>query len=412
MSCDRRLHVAGAVDGAARDGRGAALPVPREAEPRQAFVEHGLLEPRLPPRRAAVDGDVDRANRAVAGPREALDLVHSRLDRHAAGRTRDHRLAFHLEAELAPHAVRHRVGIARRLAAEVPGLVADLDAAQPLDADVAFPARNEQPHRIALLGAQHFAVLRVDDQAVVEHLLERHAADVAGAVGAFEHHPFRTGIEPGLVEEPRHGDAGPLRARQQAVRLLHRRRRGLEPVGEAVARALHEIELRHRRIAQQIFHRELERLLHHAVDHEPVLRGIDVRRAVVMPFVDEAVRRDDSVLVLQRRHAPVGKVLPVLEHVGAAPADVRFELRRHAVVGLGNRLAEGLSALGNGERRRRRQRDARGQRAAGERAGAPQEVAAARIIERAVYDIGGGVRRRPRNTTLIDNNTGHLVPFR
>ena len=41
--------------------------------------------------------------------------------------------------------------------------------------------------------------------------------------------------------------------------------------------------------------RELERLPHHAVDHEPVLGGIDVRRAGVMPLEDEAVRRDDAV---------------------------------------------------------------------------------------------------------------------
>src|SRR4029078_7003756 len=104
---------------------------------------------------------------------EALDLVHARLDRHAAGRTRDHRLAFHLEAELAPHAVRHGVGVARRLAAEVPRLVTDLDTAQPLHADVALPAGNEQAHGIPLLRTQHLAVLRVDDETVIQNLLER-----------------------------------------------------------------------------------------------------------------------------------------------------------------------------------------------------------------------------------------------
>src|SRR5262249_33993463 len=162
-----------AVHGAACDRRGSAIPVPCVAEAREALVQHRLLPPRLAPRRAAVDGDVDRANRPVAGPREALQLLHSRLDRHAPPATRGYRLAFHLEAELAPHAVGHRVGIARGLAAEVPRLVAGLDATQPLDADVSFPARYQQAQRIALLGAQHLAVLRVDDQAVVQHLLER-----------------------------------------------------------------------------------------------------------------------------------------------------------------------------------------------------------------------------------------------
>ena len=59
--------------------------------------------------------------------------------------------------------------------------------------------------------------------------------------------------------------------------------------------------------------------------------GIDVGHAGVMALEEQAVRRDDAELVLQRRHAPVGPVLPVDEHVGAPAADVRLELRWHAV---------------------------------------------------------------------------------
>ena len=319
--------------------------------------------------------------------------MHARLDRHAARRTGHDRLALHLEAELAPHAVRHRVRVARGFAAEIPGLVADLDAPQPFDADVAFPPRHEQPQRVALLGAQHFAVLRVNDQAVVEHLLERHASCVAGAVGALEQQPLGFRQQSGLVQEPGHRNARPLRAREKPMRLLDGRGRGLEPVGETVARALQEMKPGHGGVAQQIVHAELERLPHHAVDHELVLGRIDVRRAVVMPFEEEPVRRDDSVLVLQRRHAPVGEILPVLEHVGPAPAHVRLELRRHPVVVLGNRLAETLVALGDGERGRGGQRRAAREHAAREGAAAPQEIPAAFVIERWRQTLGGGLRR-------------------
>src|SRR5437763_758355 len=106
----------------------------------------------------AIGADVDRLDLAVARPREALDFLDPRFDAHAAGRPRDHRLALHDEAELAPLAVRHRIGVARGFATGIPCLIADLDAAQPLHADVAFPARNEKAQRIALLRAQHLAV--------------------------------------------------------------------------------------------------------------------------------------------------------------------------------------------------------------------------------------------------------------
>ena len=114
--------------------------------------------------------------------------------------------------------------VARRFAAEIPGLIAHLDAAQPLDRHVAFPAGDEHAQRIALLGPQHLAVLGVDDQHVVHDLLERNRARVARAVGAFERDPLGAGLQARLVEQPGSRDARPLRAGQQPVRLLHGRR--------------------------------------------------------------------------------------------------------------------------------------------------------------------------------------------
>src|SRR3954463_11115284 len=187
---DARLDVAVRVERAAHQGRGRAVPVPGGLEAREALVHHRLLELRLAPGLAAVGRDVDRADLAGARPGEPGDLVEARtLELHAARRIGDHRLGFHHHAELAPLAVRHRVGVARRLAAEVPGRFAELDAPQPLHADVAFPARQQRAHRVAVLRPQRLAVHRVDDERVVEHFLHRHRARVRGGVGALEERP-------------------------------------------------------------------------------------------------------------------------------------------------------------------------------------------------------------------------------
>ena len=72
----------------------------------------------------------------------------------------------------------------------LPGLVADLQAAQPLDPHVAFPAGHDEPHRIALFGPQRLAVHLAGDQAVVERLLHRDRAGHRGGIGAFGQQPF------------------------------------------------------------------------------------------------------------------------------------------------------------------------------------------------------------------------------
>src|SRR5688572_29154393 len=59
-----RLHVAVAVDRAAHQHRGLAVPVPRRLEAREALVQDRLLELRLAPGLAAVDRYVHCANLA------------------------------------------------------------------------------------------------------------------------------------------------------------------------------------------------------------------------------------------------------------------------------------------------------------------------------------------------------------
>ena len=230
-----------------------------------------------------------------------------------------------------------------------------------------FPSQpgTNSPQRIAVLGAQHLAVRAVDDQDVVHHLADRHGPRVSRAVGAFEQHPFGGGLQPRFVEQPRHRDAGPLAAGEQAVRLLHSLRGRLDPVGETVPGALEKVEARHRRVAHQVAHGELERLADHAVHHQPVRRRVDVRRAGVVALEDHAVRGDDAMLVLKRAHAPVRPVLPVRQDIGAAARDLLLELRRGSISPLLDRPAH---LPGRGLDRERRPAGGGGDAADGERA--------------------------------------------
>src|SRR2546422_122214 len=126
---DRRLHVAGRIDGAALDDGRGPVPGPAEPEAGEALVDHRLFQRRLVPVLPAVHRDVDGGDLAAPRPRESLDLVRPGAGQlHAPGGTGDDRLGLHDEAELPPLALGHRVGVARGLAPEVPGLVARLYA--------------------------------------------------------------------------------------------------------------------------------------------------------------------------------------------------------------------------------------------------------------------------------------------
>ena len=347
-------------------------------------------------RPTAVRGDVDGRDRAPARPGEALDLVPAgAIELHPAGRVGDHRLALHHHAELAPFAVRHRVGVAGGLAPQLPGLGAELDPPQPLDVGVALPAGDQQPDRIALLGAQLFAVLGVDDQAVGERLLERDRAGVAGAIGALEEHPPRVRLDPRFLEQPGDRHAGPLRTRQQPVAHLHVRRRRLGPVGERVAGAFEEMKLRDRRIAHQVAHREHERLAHHAVDDEPMLLRVDLGHAGVVTLEDQAVRRHDAVLMLERRHAPVGPALAVDQDPAAPAHDVALEADRQAVARVRDLGAHAPGPFRHVERfcARRRHAGRPGQQGGADRGRPTSEERAPRLRSRAV--VRGRRKRLP-----------------
>src|SRR6267378_653775 len=74
----RGLNVAGFVDGAALDHRRLAVPMPRQAEAGQRPRQHRLLQLRLLPALAVIDGYVDTPDFAASGPGDATDFAKAR----------------------------------------------------------------------------------------------------------------------------------------------------------------------------------------------------------------------------------------------------------------------------------------------------------------------------------------------
>ena len=245
---------------------------------------------------------------------------------HRRRGSRDHRFDAHLVGELQRAAIRQRIRVFGRFILSVRRPVGQLDAPQPLHAHVAFPARQQQAHRIAMLRAQALAVLVERDQRVVERLLQRDAAAHVRGVGAFREQPFRLRLEAGFVEQHAQGDAGPFAAGDVAVHSARRHLCGLGTQGaQAVARALDEIGAREHRVARERFDREPERALHQPVDIQAMKLRIDVGRAAVAADEVNRSRRDDAVERLDRgkRCARTGRHLSI--RLGDMAADRLLE---------------------------------------------------------------------------------------
>ena len=176
----RRLLVAGVVGAARRDQRFAAVPLPREAEPRVRDRQHRRLQVGLAPGRTAVGGDLDASDRAAA--RSTRCRSTRRTPRPSSVSPPDGRVITDFASRSNVNCRAVPSGI-RSVYFDVSSrrhrrLVHHLQPPQPLHVGVAFPAGQQQPQRIALLGPQRLAVLRVDDQRIVHHLLHRDAAIV------------------------------------------------------------------------------------------------------------------------------------------------------------------------------------------------------------------------------------------
>ena len=179
------------------------------------------------------------------------------------------------EAEHPRRAVRERFGVLRRLLARHERPVRELDAPQPFHVRVAFPAGQEQPRRITLLGTDRLAILPVGDQRVVERLCRRERCASASrrpCPSARNHVAFgRTPTSLNSVDSstPVHSLVLVRPASWPGVV-------SAPAVRSEVARALEEVDARDGRKALEIGEREQHRPLDHAVDQQRVVLRIDL----------------------------------------------------------------------------------------------------------------------------------------
>ncbi len=205
---------------------------------------------------------------------------------------------FHLlhEVELVGLAARQNLRVGARLVIAHRRLLDQLDAPQELHVHVAFPARKQQAHRIAVSRHQPLAVLVERYHRVVQGLAERHAAAQGKRVRALGDQPFRFRVDTSLLQQRGKHHAGPLGAGDEAVQRLHARLDGLRgKQRRAVAAAFDERHARHHRIAPDRVEAEREGPLHQAVDHEAVPVRVDIRRARVHDGEMQPVRRETAV---------------------------------------------------------------------------------------------------------------------
>ena len=164
------------------------------------------MELRGLPVHAAVDRNIDTLDPAAAAPGQSADLVQAGRSSGFSGQGKvitDFASISQVNPREVPSGI--RVGVFRGFLAGKPRLVAELDPAQPFDVDVALPAGDDEPQRVALFGPQRFAVLRVDHEAIVEAFVERKAAGHVRAVRAFDQRPFGFLLDSGFVEQRRKG---------------------------------------------------------------------------------------------------------------------------------------------------------------------------------------------------------------
>ena len=181
-----------------------------------------------------------------------------------------------------------------------------LDAAQPFHVDVALPTGNHQAQRIALLGAQGFAVLSPGDQGVVQSLLER-----AGCAASCRHRRLRrSAIVPVFACRLRPGAA---KAERRSIRCnwpgrgsARRCGRLSCPIRRCYCRSTPGSRCGKWKAAAEILHGEDERPVDQAVNEELVLGGIDRRHTGMVALVVQRGGSQDAAGILQRGQAVGG----------------------------------------------------------------------------------------------------------
>ena len=136
----------------------------------------------------------------------------------------------------------------------------------------------------------------------VAHVPERgRPADWSGAIGTFSQNETRLlFVIAAVIQQCGQWYTREFAAGQHAVRVLHRRHRGMSPFHCGVGTALQKVNARHRGESHQIIHREDHRRLDQAMDHQPMRIGCNIVPALMVSFKMQAIRRDDAKQRLQR----------------------------------------------------------------------------------------------------------------
>ena len=173
------------------------------------------------------------------------------------------------------------------------------------------------------------------------------------AIGALDHRPFCLFLDADFFQQRRQSYAGPFGATDHAVAELQRVHLRGAPVHAAIGRAFDEMDARYRWKAKDVLHGEQQRPLDEPVNHQLVLRRIDVGPARMVALEEQSIGRDDAVQFLQRRKAH-RRFRAGGEPGDVAPDDGGFGIRRPAVGPVDHACADRLRPGGIGGRRRRR----------------------------------------------------------
>ena len=243
-------------------------------------------------------------------------------------------------------AIGHQIHVMQRLVFGAVRLVADFDAAQIFHPRHALDAGDDEAQRIAVFWTQHFAVHAVGNHDVVKRIGEVHSARHAAAVRALGEDELRLlHVDAAVVEQPFQRHARELAAGEHAVRVLHRRHCDVAPFHTRVRTAFDEVHARNRRHTHQVVHRVDLGLFDQTVDHETVLRRVDVPPALVVALKVQAARRDDAEEALQWREAHACSA-DAREARRFAALQVFFVLRRQAVSARCHWLAKAFGVRG------------------------------------------------------------------
>jgi hypothetical protein len=131
--------------------------------------------------------------------------------------------------------------------------------------------------------------------------LDRQRAIHGRSIRAFQHQPLCIRLDASFIQHGLQRHAGIHDVVHHAVGELAAVELRAAPLHAGIRRAFEEVDLVHARHALDVVHREHQRLVHEAVDHQPVIGGIDLRDAGVMPLEAQARWRDDAVEFVQRR---------------------------------------------------------------------------------------------------------------